>query len=174
MLTLRLLSLEDREAFYKALNDQWEGDFDFVHYWESLAGEDFEKYVKISPGFSRGLHIPNGHVSATLLFAFNETGEIVGRTSIRHALTEHLLKQGGHIGYGVCPRHRRKGYATEILRLSLDWVKANLIDIDKVLVTCNEGNIGSQKTIENNNGELENIIDIGGNSRKMRYWISIN
>ncbi len=173
MLSLRLLSLDDREAFYKAFNEPWESHFDFIHYWESLADMNFDKYVAMSPGFSQGLHIPKEHVPAILLFAFNELGEIVGRTSIRYELTEQLLKEGGHIGYGVCPSHRRKGYATEILKLSLNWVKSNLPNINKVLVTCDDGNIGSQKTIESNNGELENIIEVGKGHRKMRYWISL-
>lgn len=172
-LKLRLLNLDDKEAFTQAMSENWESNFDFIHYWETLANKSFEKYVEIAPEFSKGKHIPEGHVPATLLFAFNESGEIVGRTSIRHELTEFLLKAGGHIGYGVCPSHRRKGYATEILKLSLDWVRENLPKVDRVLVTCDEGNVGSQKTIEKNGGELENILDAGSGDMKMRFWISL-
>ena len=173
-ITLRLLTKNDRDTFYDALEDNWEDSFDFVHYWHSLAECSFDKYVELAPGFIEGKYIPAEHVPAILLFAFNRDGKIVGRTSIRLRLTEHLLKEGGHIGYGVCPKFRKQGYATEILKASLIYVKKNFLEIDKVLLTCDEGNIGSQKTIEKNLGNLENIIDIGKAKRKMRYWIQIN
>ena len=173
-ITLRRLGPEDKEEFLKALNEPWEESFGFVHYWESLADESFEKYLEIVPEIERGNLIPEEHVSSTLLFAFNKEGRIVGRTSIRHQLTDVLLKMGGHIGYGVCPSFRRQGYATEILKLSLEWMKENLPEINQVLVTCDEGNTGSQKTIENNGGVLENVIDVGNPVPKMRFWISLN
>ncbi len=171
-IVLRHLTREDKDQFYKANNAKW-GDFPFAHYWESLAGEDYDKYVRILPDFSNGLHIPKEHVSCTVLFAFNENNEIIGRTSIRHELTDHLLKVGGHVGYGVVPEQRKKGYGTSILEESLKYIKENISQIDKVLVTCDEGNVASQKTIENNDGALENIIDIPGEKRKMRYWIKL-
>lgn len=169
---LRYLTKEDKDQFLKANNADW-GDFPFAHYWESSAGEDFEKYVRILPEFSKGLHIPDEHVPCTFLFAFNAKNEIIGRTSIRHELTEHLLKVGGHVGYGVVPEYRRKGYATAILEESLKYIRENLSNIDKVLVTSDEGNVASKKTIEKNKGVLENIIDIPGEKRKMRFWIKI-
>lgn len=43
----------------------------------------------------------------------------------------------------------------------------------EVLLTCDEGNIGSQKTIEKNGGVLENIVDGENSVRKMRFWIEL-
>ncbi|WP_408582003.1 GNAT family N-acetyltransferase [Enterococcus avium] len=40
---------------------------------------------------------------------------------IRHELNEFLREFGGHIGFGVRPTERGKGYATEILRLGLKY-----------------------------------------------------
>ncbi len=168
---LRYLKLEDEEQFLKAMNQKWEENFVFAHYWESLANCDFAKYVEISPKWAQGVGLPEGHVSASGLFAFNRKNELVGRTSIRHFLNEELLNVGGHIGYGVVPSHRRKGYATLILKESLIWMKENLPEIDRVLVTCDEGNIGSQKTIEKNGGVLEDIR-LAGIIKKRRYWIT--
>lgn len=132
---LRHLNLADKDKFLEANNDpSWmkEG-FIFAHYWESIANQIFETFVKLSPKFARGLHIPADHVPCTLLSAFNINGELVGRTSIRHELNDHLLKNGGHIGYAVVPKHRRKGYATVILKESLNYVRNNFPDIKKVL-----------------------------------------
>lgn len=169
---LRYLTLTDKEEFFCAFNEKWEENFDFIHYWESLANSSFEKYIEIAPGFVKGEYIPSEHAPCCMLFAFNGEGKIVGRTSIRIELNDHLLKVGGHIGYGVCPSFRRRGYATQILKESLNYVRDNINGLKKVLVTCDEDNIGSRKTITKNGGELENIIEIGG-VRKMRFWINL-
>ena len=171
--SLKYLSVNDYEKFQEALNDDWESHFEFVHYWNTLVNRDFETYIKMAPDFSKGKWIPKEHVPCTFLFAFNEEKEVVGRVSFRHELNDHLLKVGGHIGYGVCPKKRRRGYATSILRESLNYVKLNFPKINKVLVTCSEGNIGSVKTIERNGGILENSIEISDGTKKLRYWISL-
>jgi predicted acetyltransferase len=78
---------------------------------------------------------------------------------------------GGHIGYVVVPEFRRRGYATTILRLSVQIAREKL-GIKRVLVTCDDDNIGSIRTIEKNGGILENVIsgpDL--HKPKRRYWI---
>jgi predicted acetyltransferase len=108
-------------------------------------------------------------VPSTFLVA-EADGELVGRSSIRHVLNEFLLREGGHIGYAVLPEHRRRGYATEILRQSL--IVARSIGIDRVLVTCDNDNAGSIRAIEANGGVLENIIELDSFPAGVRrYWI---
>jgi predicted acetyltransferase len=105
------------------------------------------------------------------LFAFAGTS-IVGRVSIRHSLNPHLERLGGHIGYVVVPEYRRQGYATAILRQSLQIARQKL-GLKRVLVTCDDDNVGSIKTIEKNGGVFESIVtgpDDG--NPKRRYWIA--
>lgn len=90
--------------------------------------------------------------------------EIVGFLAIRHTLNEHLLDQGGHIGYSVRPSHRRQGHASRALGLALPLVAS--LGIDRVLVTCENDNEASRRTIEANGGVLE---DQRGS--KQRFWI---
>ena len=173
-ITLRTLELSDQKEFISAVNEPWESDFVFAHYFESIALNSFEKYVQVLPEFSKGLLIPSDHVPSTLLFAFESTGKLVGRVSIRHSISGHLLNIGGHIGYGVIPSQRRKGFATEILKEKLTYVRDVLPELNRLLLTCDETNIGSIKTIEQNGGILENIyktpeMKVG----KRRYWINI-
>src|SRR6185503_15708940 len=96
---------------------------------------------------------------------------IVGRVSIRHELNEFLMRIGGHIGYTVVPEFRRRGYATEMLRQSLA-ISRQRFGLTRVLVTCDDDNVGSIRTIEKNGGVLENIVtgpDL--DTPKRRYWI---
>lgn len=82
-----------------------------------------------------------------------------------------MLKFGGHIGYGVRPSERRKGYASKMLRMALDKCKA--MGIDQVLITCNKDNAASVKTIIANGGIYENeLAEDNGNVVK-RYWIEL-
>jgi len=108
-------------------------------------------------------------VPDSTFFAIDEERKIfVGAVNIRHYLNEGLLLTGGHIGDGVRPSERRKGYATEIIRLAL--IECKKLGIDKVLITCSKGNIGSMKSIINNGGVLENEVDEDGDICQ-RYWI---
>ncbi|WP_312978569.1 GNAT family N-acetyltransferase [Corynebacterium sp.] len=96
---------------------------------------------------------------------------IVGRVSIRYGLTENLLNYDGHLGYAVAPEFRRQGHATEILRQSLTLLASR--GIHRVLVTCDEDNVGSATVIEANGGVLEDLrFKPGGSVPKRRYWIS--
>ena len=128
------------------------------------------RYLEVLEERERGVNLPPNHVPSTFLFAF--TGErIVGRVSIRHRLNGLLLRVGGHIGYVVVPEFRRQGYATAILRLALDFADDKL-GHDRVLVTCDDDNIGSIKTIENNGGVLEDVVSGPDLDKpKRRYWI---
>lgn len=97
----------------------------------------------------------------------------MGRLAIRHSLNDFLLKIGGHIGYGVVPQFRRMGYAKKMLELALPIAKE--LGVTKVLLTCDDNNLGSIKTIEANGGQLENTVASGdGKPLKRRYWIDLD
>lgn len=93
-----------------------------------------------------------------------EGDELLSRVSIRHELTDYLLQAGGHIGYIVRPSRRRQGYAKQTLAQSLDL--AAELGIKEALVTCDDDNVGSARTIEANDGVMEDIRD-----GKRRYWV---
>ena len=76
-----------------------------------------------------------GRVRAAFLVAV--VGEdIVGRVSLRYELTAALREEGGHIGYGVVPSQRRRGYATQMLRGTLDRARSR--GLERVLLTCDD------------------------------------
>lgn len=94
---------------------------------------------------------------------------VVGRVSVRHRLTQSLTQVGGHIGYGVRPQYRRRGYATTLLRAGL--AIARDLGIDRALVTCNDDNVASAAVIERCGGVLENVVQIPDAGSKRRYWV---
>lgn len=113
----------------------------------------------------------NSSVPDSTFFGLDTDRNIfVGAVNIRHYLNESLLLDGGHIGDGVRPSERRKGFATEMIRLALEECKK--LGITKVLMVCDKDNIGSAKSIINNNGILENEILVDG-VIEQRYWIDI-
>lgn len=79
--------------------------------------------------------------------------EYVGRMSIRHELNVWLRNYGGHIGYEVKLSARRRGVATKALALALDYCRDHL-NLSEVMLTCDDKNIASIKTIEKNGGLL--------------------
>ncbi len=109
-----------------------------------------------------------GLVPSSIYFLMDEYKIIYGAIDIRHELNDYLLRYGGHIGYGIRPSQRRKGYASQMLTLALPIVKE--LGISKALITCDKNNTGSAKTIMNNGGILENEV-INGNEVTQRYWI---
>ncbi len=128
----------------------------------------YEAWIeKINVDLTRG---EGSYVPATTYFAFTGN-KIVGTVQIRHMLNSSLLVNGGHIGYGVVPSERRKGYATRMLSSAL--VKCRELGIKRALITCDKDNIGSAKTIIKNGGVLENeVLESDGNILQ-RYWIDV-
>ena len=165
-LTLRRLVPEDEDEFRRAHRAMAADGFPFGLGYDE--GMPFAGYVDLLARRERGEDLPAHFVPNTFLVA-DVDGEIVGRASIRHRLTERLLVEGGHIGYGVLPGHRRRGYATEILRQSLGIVAGH--GVERVLVTCDDDNVGSATVIERCGGVLAEVGTGHDGQALRRYWI---
>lgn len=132
----------------------------------------FEEWYKAFNDNSNEKTVREGLVPATTYLALNESENLIGMIDIRHRLNDNLLNFGGHIGYSVRKSERRKGYATEMLKLALE--KCIELNIQKILITCDKNNIASAKTIIANGGILENeIFDANDNTMTQRYWIKL-
>lgn len=121
---------------------------------------------------SEDLMKARGKVASDLWLAVRKSDDrIVGIIDFRHSLDHPVLSLwGGHIGYSVRPSERRKGYAKEMLWLCLERCKA--FGLDKVMVTCHKGNIGSEKTILANGGVFEKEVKVDGETVR-RFWIEL-
>ncbi|MDQ0643962.1 GNAT family N-acetyltransferase [Microbacterium murale] len=116
--------------------------------------------------------LPDGHVPCDFLW-ITDSGEVAGFIALRRELNEHLRQFGGHIGYSVRSSRRREGIAKEALRLVLDIAREQ--GLDRVMLTCDDDNPGSFRTIEGAGGELQDVIDASeeGHPRLRRYWITL-
>jgi predicted acetyltransferase len=134
---------------------------------------DFESLVKRLKGYSEGVGISSTFVKHESFWLIDSQNQIVGTSNLRLELTDSLKRSGGHIGYGVKPSERRKGYATKILEKTLEVAKS--YGILEVLLTCDHDNIGSIKTIINNGGKLESQEFLEDKNITInRYWINMN
>lgn len=114
----------------------------------------------------------NGKVPDITFFCLDTDRNIfVGAVNIRHYLTEEMLLHAGHIGDGIRPSERRKGYATAMIALALQ--EAKKLGIGRVLMVCDRENIASAKSITNNGGILENEVFLDGITEQ-RYWIDLH
>jgi predicted acetyltransferase len=91
--------------------------------------------------------------------------EVVGFLALRHRLNAWLFEEGGHVGFSVRPSHRARGHATRALALAVR--RSAELGLDRVLVTCDDDNLASARTIEHNGGVQEDT-----RNGKRRYWIS--
>jgi predicted acetyltransferase len=168
-LVLRRLSLADEADVTAAVAEfAAEGGHWSYRYRGDLP---WPEYVALVHGWEDGIDLPEDFVAHAELVA-EVDGEIVGRASIRWELDDFLRTLGGHIGYAVRPAHRRQGHATEILRRSVEILRAR--GVRRILVTCDDDNLASARVIEAGGGVLESIvphIDPGEPPRR-RYWIT--
>ncbi len=131
--------------------------------------DSFEEIVKAAINNENGTDITPNMERSTTWWLMNDEGHMLGIINIRHRLNEYLENFGGHIGYGIRPTERNKGYATKMLSLALK--NAMELGIDQVLITCGEDNIASAKVILKNGGTFEDTREYNRNIVN-RYWIS--
>lgn len=164
---LRPLALSDEAEANQAHRELQREDFDFLLGFDPDTA--WSGYLRRLDERRHGVNVPAGWAPSSFLVA-EAAGEIVGRVSIRHELNSFLRNVGGHIGYAVRPQFRRRGYATEIFRQSLR--AAADLGIDPALVTCDDDNAASARTIERGGGVLEDVVETGnGAVAKRRYWV---
>ena len=152
---------------------------EFVEHGEPLvpfplafANEDFLAFLDKLSACARGEGIPEGFVPHSTYWLVRDGSEVVGVSNLRHRLTQALRFEGGHIGYGVRPTARRRGYATQILRHTL--ARARAMGLGEAWITCTKTNEASARTILRNGGVFvsEEYIPTQGEVFQ-RYRISL-
>lgn len=111
------------------------------------------------------------HVPATVYFSVRKSdNRIIGTIQLRHSLTPELEESAGHIGYGIRPTERKKGYGRQQLMLVLDV--ARQMQIPRVMISCDKDNSASSSTAISCGGKLtrENMHE--GKMQQI-FWIEL-
>ncbi len=135
--------------------------------------EDPEEYIRVCKDYEDPLTVPSHLVPATQFFFVRKSDKrLIGMLQVRHRFNDYLEKYAGHIGYSVRPSERHKGYAKEMLKAALPFCRE--IGLSKVLITCIDGNIRSEKTILYNGGVYESTVhEPNENVDLRRFWIEL-
>ncbi len=157
---------------------------EFIKYKSNIAG--IGSLEKISEGYTfeqaleRCLSMKNKEYAEkvnrcpgkTFLLVRENDSKVVGTINLRWDLNETMLQFGGHIGYGIRPTERRKGYNK--INLYLGMIEAKKVGLEKVMLTCDVDNLGSDKTLKALGGKLERT-EMNPSNRKLTnvYWFDV-
>nr|WP_263313437.1 GNAT family N-acetyltransferase [Mammaliicoccus sp. Marseille-Q6498] len=166
---------------FRTINTDIEEMFnDYITKWYQ-SGETVVPWstdVNIHGGFSNMLKMheeainhPNSDFVKAKTFVLIDDFEIKGAVNIRYDLNDFLRNKGGHVGYGVSPSQRGKGYATQLLAFAIKELRQD--SVKEVLVTCSENNIASANVILNNGGIEDEPFISEEQEITRRFWIHL-
>ena len=175
---MKLYLVKPDLMYYKQYNDmmtEWCADHTQIAPWFLDAPfsdiEEYARFIRMLDDCEHGI-TDKKFAATTSYFVINEESVLIGAASLRHYLTPEGYRTWGHIGYGIRPGERRKGYAVQTLRLMLEQAREK--KIYKVLIGVHEGNTGSWKTVEKCGGILENTVYAENDPEPIRrYWIDL-
>ena len=139
---------------------------------KAIDENDVSKWLQDRQNDEMGINLKPGYVAGTSYWLMDD-GEYVGSFTLRHSLTENLMKMGGNVAYIILPSKRRQGYAFKGLTLCLQ--EARKIGLNRVLITCNTKNVASfaviMKAFRQYGGEILPDIAIDSETEH-RVWIN--
>ena len=157
--------IQEHILYNSDINGSGSLDKGYINYEEWLKNNELKKLPETCPK-----NICPGY---TYFLIREEDDKIIGMINIRYNLNESMLMYAGHIGYGIRPTERQKGYSK--INLYLGLLKSKEIGLEKVLLTATDNNPASYKTILSLGGILENKIHDNEEDVMLgRYWIDVN
>ena len=109
----------------------------------------------------------------TFLLIRSGDDRLVGTINVRWDLNDAMLRFAGHIGYGIRPSERKKGFGK--LNLYMGLKEARKLGLDRVMLGCSVSNTASDRTIRALGGVLERTeTDPEDGERSNVYWIDVD
>lgn len=150
MIELRRLSPADGEDVYQMLQTIPADENGLMNTAHGLNYAQFREWLKAKQADAEQVGLVDGWKVPSTTYWLYADGRPVGFGNLRHCLTDALRHAGGHIGYGIAPGERGKGYGKALLRLLLEEARAK--GIQQALVTIYADNAASQAVARANGG----------------------
>lgn len=160
-------SVKYKESYLSYLNEiddeeKYPYPMDFDH-------SDFPALIKKLSNYSKGIGLPDWLVPNTTYWLI-EGKELIGVSHLRHSLTAKLMESGGHIGLGIRPSYRGKGYGKKLLDLTIE--KAKKLSIKGIHIHCHKDNKASSRMIKSSGGTLiDEVAEEGTNNMILRFVV---
>jgi predicted acetyltransferase len=158
-----------RDKEFAEMLDEFRAAHEFHVYSGSfaVAWEGYSPFYALLAQMKRG-GAPTPEIVPMDSYFIEAEGRMLGEIYVRHRLTPHLEKIGGHIGYKVRPSCRNRGVAAAALRLALG--KLSAMGVKSALVTCNTTNAASARVIEKCGGVRFDDAHLPDRVER-RYWV---
>jgi predicted acetyltransferase len=131
---------------------------------------DFAALLQRLEDLANGVNVPTGFVPSTTYWLV-QGSELIGVSNLRHYLNDRIRHHGGHIGLGIRPSHRGRGFGNVLLALTIH--EARKRGISDIHIHCHKGNIASAKMIARNGGvfDSEGVVE-GSPEIVQRYHVA--
>lgn len=131
----------------------------------------FTELIQKLSDYSQGLNLPKWQVPNSTYWLVQDN-ELIGVAHLRHYLNKMLLELGGHIGLGIRPSYRTKGYSNFLLELTIN--KAKDLGIKEIHIHCHKSNTASVQMVLSNGGILDSeVLEKPTSKIIQRYLIKI-
>jgi predicted acetyltransferase len=154
--TLVLPSIEYEQSYGAYILEL--GDEERYPFPLDLDHQDFPALLERLNNFAIGVNIPEGFVPSSTFWLVHR-GDLIGVSSLRHHLNEGIRNCGGHIGLGVRPSFRGRGFGNLLMALTIQ--EARNRGIGEIHIHCHKDNEASARMIINIGGLLESEIEHG-------------
>lgn len=162
--------IEEMVKEFATSNDEY--PFEGLSNFKKVMEESYEEFLNLLEINKHIDKINPNYANQTTFVLIDENGHVYGGINLRHELKGKLFEIGGHVGYGIRPSERGKGYGTLQLKLLIE--KMNEMGIKNALITCRENNIKSKKTMEKFIGYADSLVpSMYEGIMEYRYWIDI-
>ena len=157
MISLKKLTVGDGMDVYAMLQEIPRKENGLINNANGLSFEGYKEWLKKKYAESEQIGLIDGWKVPSTTYWLYADEKPIGFGTIRHFLTDALRETGGHIGYGIAPKYRGKGYGKKILGFLLE--EANRLGIDKALVTIQSDNAASKAVAIANGGMITDQTD---------------
>ena len=161
----RLPEISDKSILQEYMQEHYDNKETSISASLGLPASEYSDWVD---KIQRNALVGDEEWGKSLLYLCFDNNKLIGLLSIRYELPENLVEVYGHIGYGVRPSERNKGYATTMLAYALSVCKEK--GMDKALLGCYKDNLASAKTIQKNGGVLVEENDNYNEGRISQYY----